>query len=112
MDRREISDPRALRALTHPTRLALIEALGLHGPLTATEAAEHVGESPSSCSFHLRQLARYGFVEEAGGGTGRRRPWRMTTLGLSWGNVHDDAACGSGRCRTTSIGACGRARRP
>ena len=74
---RELTDPRAMRAMAHPVRLALMEALNHHGQLTATEAAEHVGESPSNCSFHLRQLAKYGFVEEAEGGTGRRRPWRV-----------------------------------
>lgn len=87
---REVSDAQTLRALTHPTRVALIEALVLHGAMTATEAAEHVGESPSSCSFHLRQLARYGFVDEAGGGRGRQRPWQITSYGMSWSSVHDD----------------------
>jgi predicted ArsR family transcriptional regulator len=58
--------------------------------MTATEAAEHVGESPSSCSFHLRQLARYGFVEDAGGGRGRQRPWQITSYGMSWSAVHED----------------------
>ncbi|MEU5937952.1 MFS transporter [Micromonospora sp. NPDC047548] len=60
--------------------------MGLYGPLTATEVAEHVGESPANCSWHLRQLAKYGFVAEAGGGTGRRRPWRLVTDGHRWGN--------------------------
>ena len=78
-----LSDARRLRALTHPVRIALIGKLVLHGPLTATEAGELIGESPTTCSFHLRQLAKYGFVEEAGGGSGRARPWRMTTIGLS-----------------------------
>ncbi|MHB1838094.1 MAG: helix-turn-helix domain-containing protein [Solirubrobacteraceae bacterium] len=87
---REISDARTLRALTHPIRIALIEALSIAGPMTATEAAEHVGESPSSCSFHLRQLQKYGFVEDAGGGSGRQRPWRMTRLGFSMSTVQDD----------------------
>ena len=89
---RRVDDARTLRALTHPTRIALIETLSIHGAMTATEAAEHVGESPSSCSFHLRQLARYGFVEEAGGGTGRRRPWKMTSLGMTFAGVPDDPA--------------------
>jgi len=79
---RQLSDPRELRAVAHPVRIGLIEALAEHGPMTATEAAEHVGESPSSCSWHLRQLAKFGFVEEAGGGSGRRRPWRLTSHGL------------------------------
>lgn len=75
---RRVDDAPTLRALAHPIRLALLEALGRQGPLTATEAAEIIGESPSACSFHLRMLAKYGLVEDAGGGTGRRRPWRRT----------------------------------
>jgi DNA-binding transcriptional ArsR family regulator len=85
-DPHRITDPRHMRALAHPVRLSLMEALAQHGALTATEAAGHVGESPSSCSFHLRQLAKYGFVEETGTGTGRRRPWRLTRLGLVFGD--------------------------
>jgi DNA-binding transcriptional ArsR family regulator len=87
---RELTDPMTMRALAHPARLAILEALTHHGPLTATEAAEHVGESPSNCSFHLRQLAKYGFVEEAEGGTGRRRPWRAKTIGTRFTDVHAD----------------------
>jgi hypothetical protein len=79
---RRIGDARTLRALTHPVRVALIEALTMHGPLTATGAGELIGESPTTCSFHLRQLAKYGFVEEAGGGSGRARPWRMSSIGM------------------------------
>jgi hypothetical protein len=78
-----VSDARRLRAVTHPVRLALIGKLMLHGPLTATQAGELIGESPTTCSFHFRQLAKYGYVEEAGGGKGRARPWRMTTPGLN-----------------------------
>src|SRR3954452_21336982 len=77
---RTLTDPQSLRALGHPVRLALLEDL-LAGPLTATQAGELIGESPTTCSFHLRQLARYGFVEEAGGGPGRTRPWRLTHTG-------------------------------
>jgi predicted ArsR family transcriptional regulator len=64
-------------------RIALIETLTVYGPMTATEAGERIGESPTTCSFHLRQLAKYGFVEEAGGGKGRSRPWRITRVGLT-----------------------------
>ncbi len=88
--RRELDDPRTMRALTHPVRLALLEALGLEGPLTATRAGELIGEPPNTCSFHLRQLAKYGFVEEAGGGTGRNRPWRLSSIGLHFTDVHED----------------------
>lgn len=73
---RQIRDPRALRAIAHPLRLRLLEELA-QGPATATELAERVAESPANCSWHLRQLARYGYVEEAGAGPGRRRPWRI-----------------------------------
>jgi hypothetical protein len=86
----ELTDPRAMRALTHPVRLAILEALGLEGQLTATGAGELIGESPTTCSFHLRQLAKYGFVEEAGGGAGRLRPWRLTRVGMRFSDVHDD----------------------
>jgi len=80
---REVSDARTLRALAHPVRIKLVEELTIHGPMTATEVGELIGESPTTCSFHLRQLARYGFVEEAGGGRGRARPWRMRHIGLT-----------------------------
>jgi DNA-binding transcriptional ArsR family regulator len=73
-----------MRALAHPTRLLLLEQLTLRGAMTATEAAEYVGESPSACSFHLRTLAKYGFVEEAEGGKGRQRPWRVVRVGNRW----------------------------
>jgi predicted transcriptional regulator len=75
-----LTDPRALRAYAHPVRLALVELLRTEGPLTATRAAGLLGESSGTCSFHLRQLAKYGLVEEAGGGTGRQKPWRATTM--------------------------------
>jgi DNA-binding transcriptional ArsR family regulator len=77
-DRRRLTDPRELRALSHPTRLTLLELLDAEGPMTATQAGEHIGESPASASFHLRTLAKYGFVEEAPGGRGRQRPWRVS----------------------------------
>jgi DNA-binding transcriptional ArsR family regulator len=80
----ELTDPRALRAVAHPTRLKVLGLLRRSGPLTATQAAARIGESPASCSFHLRQLAKYGLVEEAGGGRGRERPWRATAIFTRW----------------------------
>ena len=76
------ADPRELRALARPVRMALYEVLGLHRSLTATQAAKIVGGSPTSVAYHLRTLAKYGYVEEAEGGTGRERPWRMKTVGF------------------------------
>lgn len=86
-EQRELTDPRTLKALAHPVRLALLDAL-LAGPTTATRAGEIIGETPTTCSFHLRQLARYGFVEEAPGGRGRQRPWQLTTR--SWRTPRTD----------------------
>jgi DNA-binding transcriptional ArsR family regulator len=87
---RKITDARTLRALAHPVRIALLEALFIHGPMTATEVGERIGESPTTCSFHLRQLAKYGYVEEAGGGKGRARPWRVTSIGMRLNSEGDD----------------------
>jgi DNA-binding transcriptional ArsR family regulator len=75
-----ITDPKALRALAHPIRMSLIGLLRTEGPLTATRAAELLGESSATTSFHLRQLAKYGMAEEAPGGQGRERPWQATTM--------------------------------
>ncbi len=80
----QLTDPRALRAVAHPTRLKLLGELRRLGPLTATQAGERIGESPAACSFHLRLLAKWGLVEEAGGGRGRARPWRATAMGHEW----------------------------
>src|SRR4051794_18220945 len=81
---RELDDARTLRALAHPLRIELMDQLSFRGPLTATQCAELVDASPSACSFHLRTLAKYGFVSEAEGGTGRQRPWQVVQLGNRW----------------------------
>lgn len=73
-----LTDARTIRALAHPLRLRILDLLGEYGPLTATEVSERVGESPANCSFHLRTLARYGYIEDAGGGAGRNRPWQIS----------------------------------
>jgi len=76
----ELTDPRALRAYAHPVRSKLVGLLRRRGPLTATQAAAELGESSGTTSFHLRQLAKYGLVEEAPGGKGREKPWQATSL--------------------------------
>jgi DNA-binding transcriptional ArsR family regulator len=88
----KITDARAMRALAHPLRLALLEALMHAGTLTATQASELLGESPANCAFHLRTLAKYGYVEEAGGGKGRERPWRRTHMTLQITSDQEDPA--------------------
>lgn len=74
------SDPVRIRALAHPLRLRLLDLLDDHGPATATRCAELTGESVASCSFHLRTLARHGFVEPAER-AGREKPWRVVGQG-------------------------------
>jgi DNA-binding transcriptional ArsR family regulator len=81
---RRLRDPRELQALAHPVRMGIIELLSISGPLTATQLADLLDETPANCSWHLRKLAKFGFVEEAEGGTGRQRPWRVPGLGLMW----------------------------
>ncbi|MCF6376223.1 helix-turn-helix domain-containing protein [Nocardioides KLBMP 9356] len=90
-DPRRLRDPRALTALAHPVRLGIIELLATEGPMTASQLADRLDESPANCSWHLRKLAEHAFIEEAEGGTGRQRPWQMAYQGLSWGE-DDDAS--------------------
>jgi DNA-binding transcriptional ArsR family regulator len=92
---RRLRDPRELAALAHPVRLSIMELLTVSGPLTATELADRLDETPANCSWHLRKLAEHSFVEEAGGGIGRRRPWRVSAIGLAW----DDADATPGELR-------------
>ncbi|MFM9368972.1 winged helix-turn-helix domain-containing protein [Streptomyces sp. Da 82-17] len=63
----------------HDVRTALLDLLAEVGVVTATEAASRLGYSSGLCSFHLRQLARHGQIEEAPHTGGRARPWRLRT---------------------------------
>jgi DNA-binding transcriptional ArsR family regulator len=74
----QISDPKAMRALAHPLRIQLLEAVVARGQATATELAQDLGESPANCSFHLRKLAEFGYLERADDAAGREKPWRAT----------------------------------
>jgi DNA-binding transcriptional ArsR family regulator len=74
---REVSDPKAMRALAHPVRLAILDAMRNEGELTATRAADLLNQSPGNMSWHLQMLAKYGFIVEAGGAKGRSRPWKI-----------------------------------
>lgn len=87
----QISDPKAIRALAHPLRLDLLELLVAIGPATAARCGRILGVSQASCSFHLRQLAKYGFVADGGPGRDRReRLWRVSdpriTVRIEGGN--------------------------
>jgi DNA-binding transcriptional ArsR family regulator len=101
---RKLTDPRVIRALAHPVRIALLEALLREGPLTATQAAELLADSPGNMSWHLQTLAKYGYVEEAEGGVGRRRPWRLVSMGTSYDENPDDTELSVAATTLTQIG--------
>jgi DNA-binding transcriptional ArsR family regulator len=83
-----ISEARRVRALAHPLRLDLLDLLG-GGELTASECGDLTGESPASCSFHLRTLAKYGYIER-GEPRGREKPWRLVSRSRDLRPDHDD----------------------
>ncbi|MGB8944784.1 MAG: helix-turn-helix domain-containing protein [Streptomyces sp.] len=73
----ELSDLRVLKALAQPRRQQMLQHLTVHGPATSATLARALGLNTGATSYHLRELARYGFVEEtAGAGHGRERWWR------------------------------------
>jgi DNA-binding transcriptional ArsR family regulator len=79
-----LSTADALRTLASTIRMRLLGHLQLEGDATATECGLAVGESASACSYHLRQLAKHGFVEEVASGDGRERRWRARVVGFDF----------------------------
>jgi len=73
----ELTNPMAIRAIAHPARLVVIEALYDQGrELTATQAAALASTTPSAMSYHLRALERFGIVRRGSStGDARERPW-------------------------------------
>jgi DNA-binding transcriptional ArsR family regulator len=75
----EVTDVAELRALSHPLRTRILGVLRLEGEATASQLGRRLGESSGSTSYHLRQLARFGLVEEAPNQVSRRdRIWRAS----------------------------------
>ncbi|MQM26631.1 winged helix-turn-helix domain-containing protein [Glycomyces albidus] len=96
MEHTRITDPERMKALAHPARMAVFDYLakrraeGFDGA-TATEIAEVAGMTPSAMSYHLRTLAKAGFIEEAPSrGDARERVWRMLLHNFSI-QAEDDA---------------------
>jgi DNA-binding transcriptional ArsR family regulator len=79
----DLADPQVLRALAHPIRLRILDVLRERESATATEVSAEVGESVASCSYHLRILAKYGFIRPAEHRTGREKPWVPVSLTLT-----------------------------
>jgi len=66
-----------LKALTHPVRVRMLGILRTDGPATATALATRLGLNTGATSYHLRQLAQHGFVEDdRERGSGRERWWQ------------------------------------
>lgn len=93
--------PKAVRGLAHPLRWRILELVQQQGPLTATQVSDIVGESPANCSFHLRTLGKYGFIEEVGTGKGRTRPWRGVDFSME---VDEDELDGTNKEASLAVG--------
>jgi DNA-binding transcriptional ArsR family regulator len=79
-----IDDPVAIRALAHPLRQRLMSIIGRLGRATTADAARELDISHGLASHHLRQLAKYGFVEQVQGKDHRERPWRLVATSYNW----------------------------
>lgn len=85
------ADSAQLKGLAHPLRIAIFDALTTYGPSTSAMLASRLGESTGSMSYHLRQLARHGFIVEVEEqGTARERYWRRAPGALAIGIADDD----------------------
>lgn len=78
-----VQDPLAMRAFAHPLRLQLHALVAREGSLTAADAARQLDISHALASHHLRQLAKYGFIEPAEATDKKQHPWRVTATNLS-----------------------------
>ena len=100
-DTLHLQDPRGIRALAHPARMAIIDALASGDELTATECAALTGLSPSATAYHLKLLERYDLAEPAPARSdGRERPWRATRRT----RVDLDTSTPAGAAAATAVG--------
>ena len=90
-DTLELTDPRAMRALAHPVRLGILELLHLNGTANATECAREIGESPQACSYHLRALAKWGFVRQVETDDARETRWEAAARAVQFSSAADDS---------------------
>ena len=88
---RLLDDPVAIRALAHPLRLDLMRFVARLGQATTADAARELGISHGLASHHLRQLAKYGFLEQVTGKDNRERPWRLVATSYNWSKAAETA---------------------
>jgi DNA-binding transcriptional ArsR family regulator len=81
----------AIRALAHPLRLDLMTIIARLGRATTADAAREMGISHGLASHHLRQLAKYGFLEQVKGKDHRERPWRLVATSYNWSGARATA---------------------
>lgn len=78
---RRLRTVESLKALTHPIRRSILAYLGRHGSASSTTLAEALGENTGTLSYHLRQLERYGYIEDVPDQpNGRERWWRQARV--------------------------------
>ncbi len=100
----EITDPRAMRALSHPVRLRILDQLKRYGPATATSLSPIVGASPSVTSWHLRHLAEFGLVRDADVvADGRRRWWEAVARGYRFAVPDNEAGRAASRLLSSQM---------
>ncbi|MHA7209952.1 helix-turn-helix domain-containing protein [Arthrobacter sp. MDT1-65] len=92
VERRLVASRAVVASLAVPARLSILNHLMSTGPQTASECAAVVGQSPSNCSWHLRELAKVGLVERDDEAEDRRtKPWRATVTGIELGPAEGPA---------------------
>ena len=103
--RRLLDDPRAIRALAHPTRLALWSIIGRSAQITAAAAARELGISHALAVHHLRQLEKYGFIEQVEGADNREKPWRMVHTSYDFEDIESRPGGADAKAVLEQVGA-------
>lgn len=60
----QVDDPAVLQALSHPTRVAILDRL--RDPASAASVAREIGQPRQRINYHLKELEQAGLVEQVG----------------------------------------------
>lgn len=78
-----IDRPEQLKALGHPLRLRVLEALGEAGvAMSNRELAQKLSVDPGHLHFHVRMLLKCGLIQQVTSGKGREKPYRSAAKTL------------------------------